>query len=46
MEKPNYPTPVGEGKLQRFAIITAYSMAVLCAMGYLPGAEMLLGLAL
>jgi len=33
-------------KLNRFAIITAYSIAVLIAMGYGPGIDVILGLGL
>ena len=39
-------TPNNVGKLQQFAIITAYSMAVLFVMGYVPGSEKVFGLGL
>ena len=33
-------------KLNRFAIIAAYSLAVLLALGYIPGVDVVLGLGL
>lgn len=46
MNNATRSTYAADGRLQRFAIITAYSMAVLFATGYIPGAQIVLGLGL